>query len=68
MRNEEDTYREGVKETLERMEAKIDKVDEKVTFTNGKVRKLILAFVALAFLSVGMGIDKFDVIISLLGL
>jgi hypothetical protein len=67
-RDEETTYREGVKETLDRIEEKVDAVDKKVTYTNGKVRKLTLAIAVVAALAVGMGLNNGSFILSLLGL
>lgn len=56
---EEITYREYVKE-------KLDTIDKKVTFTNGKVRKIIIALVLLSGMMVGLGFDKVDILLKIL--
>lgn len=66
MPSEEITYRQGVEKTLDRIEGKIDKVDEKVTYTNGKVRKLIIAGVLLFGISIGQTFSNWKDIITLL--
>lgn len=46
MPTEEQTYREGVKKDLK-------DIKELVTFTNGKVKKIIIALIALTFFVLG---------------
>ncbi len=55
------------------LDAKFDGVHEKLdailvqaTYTNGKVKKITLALVALAALSVGLGLDKLALIVKLI--
>lgn len=64
---EELTYRQGVMQRFDDIDAGIKKVDDKVSYTNGKVRKIILALVAVTFLTIGLGIDKIAIILPLLG-
>lgn len=55
---EEQTYRAGVVSTLERIE-------EKVTYTNGKVRKIIIALVLLGGILIGQTFTNRQDIIGL---
>ena len=41
-------------------------IKEQVTFTNGKVRKLIIAGVAIGFFSVGLGFQQIGPLLMLL--
>ena len=52
---EEITYRDGVKKDLK-------DIKELVTYTNGKVRKIIIALVAVAAFSVGSGLANPNII------
>ncbi len=67
MRDEEDTYRRGLAQTIDRMELKIDAIDKKVSYTNGKVRKLYLYLVLVAGLAIGMGVNNGSLLLKLLG-
>ncbi len=49
MPTEEQTYREGIKKDLK-------DIKEMVTYTNGKVRKIIIALVAVSAFSIGTGL------------
>ncbi len=73
---EEQTYRKGLEETMIRIERKIDDnaanlekkvdgVDEKVSYTNGKVRKIIICLVLLTGIVIGMNFSSPKEIISL---
>ncbi len=55
----------GVHDRLTDQDKKLDKILTQTTETNGKVRKITLALVATAALSVGMGFDNFDMLLSL---
>ena len=59
MPTEEQTYRAGVVDSLKRIEAK-------VTYTNGKVRKIIIALVLLAGIVIGQSFANPKDIITLL--
>lgn len=61
MPTEEQTYRAGVVDSLKRIE-------EKVTFTNGKVRKIIIALVLLSGIIIGQAFTGKDLIAALLHL
>lgn len=76
-RDEEETYREGVKErmfnfeqdvrnSLQRLEVKQDLIDTKVTYTNGKVRKIIIALAVVAGITIGQALSGKEIIMSLL--
>jgi len=65
MPTEEQTYRTYVKEKLEDIGEGIVTLDEKVTYTNGKVRKITIALIALGFFSLGLGLNQFAPIIKL---
>ena len=58
MPTEEQTYRAGVIERL-------DRIEDKVTYTNGKVRKIILALVLLGGILIGQTFTSTHDIISL---
>lgn len=58
-KREQDTYREEVL-------ASLDRIEKQVVYTNGKVRKIILAMVAMGFLLIGLGINQLAPIIALL--
>lgn len=62
MATEEETYRAYVKE-------KLDTIDDKVTYTNGKVRKIIIAIFILGGFCIGLGISQpqlFALLLSIL--
>lgn len=59
MPTEEQTYRAGIVASLERIESKIDVVDEKQTYTNGKVRKIIIALVLMGGIIIGQGTTNY---------
>lgn len=63
---EEQTYRDGVQKTLDRIETKVDGVDTKITYTNGKVRKLIIALVLVFGILIGQNFSNAHDIIQLL--
>lgn len=65
---EEQTYREGVMSRFDKLDKNIEKLDQKVSYTNGKVRKIILALVAISFLTMGLGVDKIAYILPLFGI
>lgn len=58
MPTEEETYRAFVKQILEG-------IDAKVTYTNGKVRKIIIAMVLLAGIVIGQNFSSTHDIIGL---
>lgn len=55
-------------ETVRRIEAKVDAVDKKVSYTNGKVRKITIALVALGFFCLGMGLTQPELLKVLLAI
>lgn len=55
MPTEEQTYRANVLE-------KLDSIESRVTYTNGKVRKIIIALVLLAGILVGQNFNTHDII------
>ena len=65
MPNEELTYREGVLEKLKQIKTSIDTLDTKVTYTNGKVRKIIIALVLLGGIVIGQNFSSTHDIIGL---
>lgn len=62
MPSEEQTYRANVVEKLVSIENKIDIVDRKATFTNGKVRKIIIALVLLAGIVIGQTLSLKEIV------
>lgn len=58
MPTEEQTYREGVKIQLDRMERKLD-------FTNGKLRKIIIALVLMGGIIIGQSTTNMHDVLSL---
>ncbi len=60
-RDEETTYREGVKKDLA-------EIKEMVRYTNGKVRKIIIALVLLFGIAIGQALAPHDIIMALLHL
>jgi len=76
MPTEEQTYREGqrekfdrfekdVRESLSRIETAQDTLDKNQKFTNGKVRKIIIALVLLGGIVIGMNSNNWHDIIAL---
>lgn len=53
MPTEEQTYREGVIDRLDGLKNAIENVDKKVTYTNGKVRKIIIAIFLISGVLIG---------------
>lgn len=53
MPTEEQTYRAGVIDRLADLQEGINKIDKKVTYTNGKVRKIIVAIFLLGGILIG---------------
>lgn len=64
---EELTYRDGVKKDLSEIKSDQQEIKKMVAYTNGKVRKLIIAMVAVAFLAIGMGINNGSMLLKLFG-
>ena len=65
MPSEEQTYREGVLHKLDDLKKAVEGVDTKITFTNGKVRKIIIAMVLLAGIVIGQSVTNSRELISL---
>ena len=65
MPSEEQTYREGVLHKLDDLKKAVEGVDTKITFTNGKVRKIIIAMVLLAGIVIGQSVTNTRDLISL---
>ena len=53
-------------EKFDRIKAQLDRIETQTTATNGKVRKITIAMVALGFFSVGVGIQQIGPILMLL--
>lgn len=53
MPTEEMTYRKGVLDRLDDLKSAIETVDKKVTYTNGKVRKIIIAIFLIGGVLIG---------------
>ncbi len=66
MPTEEQTYRQGVLDKLDTIDEGIAKLDKKVTYTNGKVRKIIIALVLLAGVVIGQNFSNTHELIALL--
>jgi len=45
---------------------KLDSIEEKVTYTNGKVRKITVALIGVAFFSLGLGSQQLAPLIKIL--
>ncbi len=58
MPTEEITYRQGVMARFDDVDKGIAALDKKVSETNGKVRKIIIALVAIGAFSVGTGMSN----------
>ena len=52
--------------SLTRIEAGTEAIDRKVGYTNGKVRKIIIAIVLLAGITIGLGFTQFAPAFSIL--
>ena len=66
MPTEQETYRLGIKDQLDRIEKDGRHTREQVTFTNGKVRKIILALVLAFGLILGLGFEQIGPVLSLI--
>lgn len=66
MPTEEQTYRHGVQTQLDLLNTKADMIIAQVKYTNGKVRKLIIAAVLLAGILIGQTFGNLHDIITLL--
>ncbi len=66
MPTEEQTYRQMIKDQLDRIEADGKDTKTQVTYTNGKVRKIILALVLAFGLIIGMGYKDFGPLLGLI--
>jgi len=62
---EEHTYRENVVEKLDDLKLAVEKVDAKVTYTNGKVRKITVALILLSGIVIGQNFTSAKDIVSL---
>jgi len=54
MATEEETYREGIKEDLSEIKRDQQEIKKMVSYTNGKVRKIIIALVLLSGIVIGL--------------
>lgn len=61
-----DIFETDTRNSLTRIETKADGIDNKVTYTNGKVRKIIISLVALAAFSMGLGLTEAAPLLKLL--
>ena len=61
MPTEEETYRKSVQE-------KLDQIHRQVLFTNGKVRKIIVALVLLAGIVIGQGLSPHEIVTLMSGM
>jgi hypothetical protein len=68
MPTEEQTYRVGVLEKLDDLSHKIDALDVKVTYTNGKVKKITIVLIAMGFFCLGLGLSNPELIKLLVAL
>jgi len=50
---EEHTYRDGILRRLDDLKVAVEKMDTKVSFTNGKVKRITIALVLIAGIIVG---------------
>lgn len=66
MPTEEQTYRDGVLHKLDDLKTSIVMLDTKVSYTNGKVKKIIIALVFLGGIVVGQQFGDWHSIIALL--
>lgn len=76
MPSEEQTYREGIddrikrfeqdmRESATRQEVKLDSIEKKVSYTNGKVRKIIIAIVLVFGILIGQNFTSTHDVIQL---
>lgn len=63
---EHDSKHQEIMGAINRVDARIADVVKQTTYTNGKVRKLIMAVIALGGMSLGLGIQELQPLISLL--
>jgi hypothetical protein len=66
MPSEEQTYRAFVSEKLDNIDKRGDRIEKMVAYTNGKVRKIIIAMVLLSGIVIGMNYSNWRDIIALL--
>ena len=48
----------GLHSKLDQQTATLTTIDEKVTYTNGKVRKIIIALIGVGFFTLGLGFTQ----------
>lgn len=51
---------------FETVHEKLDSILEQVTYTNGKVRKIVIALIGIGFFSLGLGIANASPLLSFL--
>lgn len=68
MPTEEQTYREGVKSALTTLDEKTDTILKEVRYTNGKVRKIIIALVLVFGILIGQHFSPKEILQALLQL
>jgi exosortase/archaeosortase len=61
-----DLIHKSMTESLERIENKVDSVEKHVIYTNGKVKRIILALVAVSSFSIGLGLIEARTLLSLI--
>ena len=61
-----DRNREDAKEQLDRIELNGEETKDQVVFTNGKVRKIILALVLAFGLIIGLGFERLGPVLGIL--
>lgn len=62
--SEEQTYRQGVLDKLGDIQDSVDAVDKKVSYTNGKVRKITVALIFMGGILIGQTFTNFHDLIS----
>lgn len=62
------TSDKDTRESLARIETEQSEIKTQVLYTNGKVRKIILALVLMFGLLIGLGFDKAGIVLSFLGI
>jgi len=55
---EEHTYRDGILRRLDDLKVAVEKVDTKVSYTNGKVKRIVVALVLIAGVIVGQNFSS----------
>jgi hypothetical protein len=65
---EEQTYRVALLRRLDQQDEALANIDAKVTFTNGKVRKIIIALVLISGVVIGQAFTGKELITSLIHL